>query len=81
MFDWLQNEALKRMAGSAIRHGLTALGATLVARGYTTDADWSSIALDLSPLLVSVVWSLLNKVATTKKMQTMGAALEASAKG
>jgi len=68
MFDFLKNAALKRMAVTAVRHGLTALGVYLVSKGYTTDADWSSIALDLSPLVISLVWSVLEKAHADKKV-------------
>jgi hypothetical protein len=68
MFDFLKNAAVKRLASSAIRHGLTALGAYLVAQGYTTETDWASIALDASPLIVALVWSVIEKAADGKKL-------------
>ena len=66
MFDWLQNAALKRLAVTGVRHALTALGVFLVSKGYS---DWSSIALDVSPIAVSVVWSFLEKQHEAKKVE------------
>lgn len=81
MFGWLKNEAFKRMATSAIRHGLTVLGGVLVAKGWTTEADATSMAMDLSPILVAVIWSLIEKASTAKKVQALDAALKATQKG
>ena len=61
LWDLLKNAALKRVVTTAVRHGLTALGVYLVSRGYTNESDWSSVALDVSPLIVSIVWSVLEK--------------------
>lgn len=68
MFDFLENAALKRLAVTGVRHALTALGVFLVSKGYTSDADWSSIAIDLSPIVVSLVWSVIEKQKTDKKI-------------
>lgn len=77
MFDFLQNAALKRLAVTGVRHGLTALGVYLVSKGYTSDADWSSIALDLSPVAVSLVWSVLEKSAQHKQTEALAAVVAA----
>lgn len=77
MFDFLQNAALKRLAVTAVRHGLTALGVYLVSKGYTSDADWSSIALDLSPVVVSLVWSVVEKTQQHKQTEALTAAAAA----
>ena len=60
-FDLLKNVALKNIVTTGVRHGLTALGVYLTSRGYASESDWSSVALDLSPLLVSLLWSVLEK--------------------
>ena len=68
MFGWIKNAALRRLAVTAVRHGLNALGVYLISKGYTTEADWTSIAIDVSPILVALVWSILEKSNGAKKV-------------
>jgi hypothetical protein len=76
VLEFLKNAALKRIAQTAVRHGLTALGGYLVARGYATDADWASVALDLSPIVVSLVWSVIEKQADKHTLAVSNKAIE-----
>jgi hypothetical protein len=52
---------LKRVAASLLRHALTGLGAVLVTRGLTTEADFATLVTDLTPLLVGLGWSVYEK--------------------
>ena len=78
VFDLLKNVALKNIATTAVRHGLNALGVYLISRGYASESDWSSVALDLSPIVISVLWSLLAS-ANASKREDVALALPPSA--
>lgn len=69
--EWLKNLALKRIAQSAIRHGLTLLGGYLIAKGWVTEADWADAVLALAPVIVTAVWSFIEKQADKKRMDTL----------
>jgi len=76
MFDFLKNAALKRIAQSAVRHGLTVLGGVLIAKGYASEADWASVALDLSPIIVAMIWSVMEKQADKHTLAVTNRAIE-----
>jgi hypothetical protein len=67
VFDLLKNVALKNVATTAVRHGLNSLGTVLVAHGYATQADWTTLALDVSPIIVSALLSLLASANAAKR--------------
>ena len=80
-FDLLKNVALKNIVTTAVRHGLNALGVYLISRGYANESDWSSVALDLSPIIVAALWSLLDKAnhnKTTGELKTAVVAAQQS---
>lgn len=57
------NTAIQAIA----RHVLTALGASLAAKGYTTDGD-VEVAVGALLALVSVVWSAIDKARAKKAL-------------
>jgi hypothetical protein len=49
-----------------IRHALTALGGALVAGGYLTSDEWTTIAGAFA-VFVGVVWSMISKRVTNSR--------------
>lgn len=69
MLDFLKNPIIKRLLGVAVRRGLDALGTLLIARGLATDVEWTTLAASLTPILVSLLWSLYEKAQADKKLE------------
>jgi hypothetical protein len=61
-------EVLKGLLSSLVRHGLTGLGAILVAHGLTTDSSWAVFAGGAVPIIVGLGWSYLSKWAAFRKI-------------
>lgn len=58
-----------KYAGSLIRHGLTLAAGALVAHGLSNNDDLMKLAADLTPVLISISWSLINKYLTHQALQ------------
>jgi hypothetical protein len=50
------------MLMSVVRKGLVMLGTYIMATGAVSDNEWTNVAAGLAPVIVGVVWSLVNKV-------------------
>jgi hypothetical protein len=53
---------LKTILFSLVRHALSSLGAVAVANGYLSENGATELIAGLTALIVSVLWSLGNKV-------------------
>lgn len=67
-----QNELLRMLAASAIRHGLTLLSAYLVSKNIPLPDDFvgnaTNYAVDAIPVIVALVWSAIQKSATHEEL-------------
>jgi len=67
MLDWIKKLLASSIITNFIRHGLTSLGAILIAQGLpeTVVLPWQSateaLLLQAVPLIISVIWSILEK--------------------
>ena len=67
MLDWLKKLLASSMLTNLIRHGLTAIGAYLIAQGLPADVvlSWQEATIQLLlqalPLIISIIWSILEK--------------------
>lgn len=67
MLDWIKKLLAGSMLTNLIRHGLTALGAFLIAQGLpeTVVIPWQEatqgLLLQAVPLILALIWSILEK--------------------
>jgi hypothetical protein len=66
-----QNPPMPDIIAGIIRHLLTAAGGVLVAGGYLTSDQWTTIAGALA-IIVGVVWSVIAKRAASDPSGTSG---------
>ncbi len=62
---------LQKALGTLVRHGLTALGAYLIAQGWATEGSWMNTMEAVTPLILSVVWGLYQKYGATLMAETL----------
>lgn len=61
-------EFVQSALGALVRHLIGFVGAYLVASGYVDSATSESFVVGVSAVIVSVVWSLINKWFSDKKL-------------
>ena len=67
MLSYIKKLLASSMLTNLIRHGLTALGAFLIAQGLPADVvqPWQEATINLLiqaiPLIIAVIWSILEK--------------------
>ncbi len=69
MFDFLKNPILKRILASGVRAGLAALTGWLVAHGYASESEAASLATELAPVLVALLWSAWEATKVNKRIE------------
>lgn len=72
MFGFLQKAIVRKVAASCVRKGLTLLSGYLITSGVLDQADMPAlieVGAELTPLIVSAVWSFIDKQASEREVE------------
>jgi hypothetical protein len=72
MFGFLQKAIVRKVAASYVRKGLTLLSGYLITSGVLDQTDMPAlleVGAELTPLLISAIWSFIDKRASEREVE------------